>query len=227
MARTGLLVDYGGVLTGSLGRAFARVEARAGLEEGALLRVVQDAYDGHDGGVVGRVERGEAEPGDLREALVGALGTGDVDTDPRSVLEGLGDAFAPFGAFWDVVAQAHAAGVRTAMLSNSWGVDGYPRERLDAIFDTLVISGEVGLRKPDPAIFRLAADRLGLDVEACVFVDDLDRNVNAAAELGMHGVLYRHSELEAVVGELRAVLGVDLEVPKVGGEDARSGPDGR
>ena len=78
--------------------------------------------------------------------------------------------------------------MRTGLLSNSWGFDVYPFERLERHFDDLVLSGAVGLRKPDPAIYRLAAQRLGAAPGACVFVDDLQRNVEVASELGMVGV---------------------------------------
>ena len=60
------------------------------------------------------------------------------------------------------VRAARRAGIRTAMLSNSWGEDRYDRAQLEALFDAWVISGEVGMRKPDPAIYELAAERLGL-----------------------------------------------------------------
>ena len=86
-----------------------------------------------------------------------------------------------------VVGTARAAGIRTGLLSNSWGLD-YPREGWDELFDVVVISGEVGLRKPDPAIYLLAADRLRLRPAEVVFVDDLAPNVRGAAAAGMVGV---------------------------------------
>lgn len=101
------------------------------------------------------------------------------------------------------VAAARAAGVRTGLLSNSWGTVGYPRERFGALFDAVVISAEVGLRKPDPAIFLLAAERLGLPPRACVFVDDLDGNVAVARSVGMAGVVHRRAaETLPEVGDL-------------------------
>jgi len=72
----------------------------------------------------------------------------------------------------------------------------------------VVISGEVGLRKPDPAIYALAAERLGLSAEEIVFVDDLGPNVRAAVAVGMVGV--RHVEVGATVAELEVLLGVAL-----------------
>jgi epoxide hydrolase-like predicted phosphatase len=101
---------------------------------------------------------------------------------------------------------ARRGGVRTGLLSNSWGSGGYPRDRFVELFDVLVISGEVGLRKPDPAIYALAAQRLGVPAGECVFVDDLDVNVRAAEAAGMHGIWHRSTD--DTVAELAEVLGL-------------------
>ena len=103
----------------------------------------------------------------------------------------------------DVVRMARSTGVRTGLLSNSWGLD-YERDGWDALFDAVVISGEVGLRKPDPAIYALAAQRLGLSREQIVFIDDLRPNVQAAAAAGMVGV--QHVGLETTVSELEILF---------------------
>ena len=83
---------------------------------------------------------------------------------------------------------------RTAILSNA---DASLRQFLEVplgihdVFDTIVASAEEGIAKPEPAIYRLAAERLALPIEACVFVDDSEPNVLAAIELGMQGVVFR------------------------------------
>jgi putative hydrolase of the HAD superfamily len=76
-----------------------------------------------------------------------------------------------------------------------------------------VISGEVGLHKPQPEIYRLAADRLGVDAAACVFVDDLRENVRGAEQVGMTGILHR--DPQATLAHLDNLLGLDLS--KTGG----------
>ena len=81
------------------------------------------------------------------------------------------------------------------------------RDGLHALFDDVVVSAEVGMAKPDPAIFRLAADRLGLPPAACVFVDDWDDNVEAARAVGMRGVLHRVDKGDDLSEQLLA-LGV-------------------
>jgi epoxide hydrolase-like predicted phosphatase len=103
-----------------------------------------------------------------------------------------------------VVRRAHASGLRTGLLSNSWGND-YPRDGWDELFDAVVISGEVGLRKPDPEIYALAAERLGVPAEETVFVDDLSTNVRAAAAAGMVGV--HHTDPDRTISELEILFG--------------------
>ena len=111
-------------------------------------------------------------------------------------------------AMLDGVRAAHRAGVPCALLSNSWGsVDRY--ELPDDLFDARVLSGQVGLRKPDPAIYALAAERLSLAPEACVFVDDLPGNLEPARALGMATILHR-GDAAATLAEAGGLLGYDL-----------------
>jgi putative hydrolase of the HAD superfamily len=100
------------------------------------------------------------------------------------------------------------AGLRTALLSNSWGMDDYPRQLFPGLFDAVVISGEVGMRKPEERIFRHAAGLLGLTPEECVFIDDLKVNVVAAEALGMSAVL--HTDPATTLARLGEILGLPL-----------------
>ncbi|MFB6782756.1 HAD family hydrolase [Streptomyces sp. NPDC056352] len=93
----------------------------------------------------------------------------------------------PDEAMWRLVTDLRACGIRVGILSNSWGGD-YLYDRFAAAFDTVVISGEVGLRKPDAAIYELALRQLGLQAGAVAFVDDAKPNVLGAAKVGMHGI---------------------------------------
>ena len=115
----------------------------------------------------------------------------------------------PGGRIWEASQRLRDAGIATGLLSNSWGVDAYPTELLEEHFDDVVISAEVGIRKPDPAIFRLAAQRLDVALDACVFVDDLDLNVEAARALGMQAIHHDGDE-DRVLAELAEAFGVDL-----------------
>ena len=107
----------------------------------------------------------------------------------------------------DAVSAARAAGVRTGLITNSWGTGIYERAPL-RIFDATVISGDVGLHKPQPEIYELGAERIGVEPAACVFVDDLRENCAGAEEAGMTAVLHR--DPEATVTLLEQLLGVSL-----------------
>jgi epoxide hydrolase-like predicted phosphatase len=106
------------------------------------------------------------------------------------------------------VRRAHDHDFRTGLLSNSWGLDLYPRHLFEDLFDVVVISGEVGMRKPDPAIFRLTTKKLGVAPEACVFVDDHLGHLTAAGDEGMKTVLHRTPA--ETIAELESLLGVTL-----------------
>lgn len=110
------------------------------------------------------------------------------------------------------VARARRRGVRTAILSNDPGGPGAQalRDLAGPFVDEVVLSGDVGMAKPDRRIYMLAADRLGLSPGECVFVDDLVENVRAAAAAGMVGV--HHAEPSAAVDEIAILLDPDGEV---------------
>ena len=115
---------------------------------------------------------------------------------------------APDEEMIEAVRRARSAGIKTGLVSNSWGTRRYPRDLLGELFDGVVISAEVGIRKPSPEIYALGAERIGLEPQACVFVDDLPFNLVPAAELGMATV--HHQRTEETVPELERLLGVDL-----------------
>jgi epoxide hydrolase-like predicted phosphatase len=186
----GLLLDYGGVLTTPVTASFASFEQQAGIPAGRVVALLVAASRSDDGGLIGALERGELAV-DRFEAALAELLTSDGHRVPAGpLLAGLFATLRPDGPLWDLAVRARAAGHRTGVLSNSWGTGLYDHERLAAAFDVVVISGEVGLRKPDPAIYRLAADRLDLPPTDVVFVDDLEHNVDVARRVGMAGVLH-------------------------------------
>jgi len=207
-----LLLDYGGVLTGSVQGSFASFERRMGIPVGHSFEVLVRASRTTGGGLIGSLERGEITVEAFDGQLVSLLREGGYDVEAGRLLDGLFQALEPAGGLWDVTRQARAAGVATGLLSNSWGTHTYPRAVLDEHFDTLVISGEVSLRKPDPAIYHLACERIGRVPEQCVFVDDLARNVEVAREIGMSAVLHDGDDA-ATAAALAGLLGIELTVP--------------
>ncbi len=117
-------------------------------------------------------------------------------------------AYAPDERMLDAVRRAREAGIRTGLISNSWGTRRYDRGRLNELFDGVAISGEVGIRKPAPEIYELGARQIGVAPRQCVFVDDLPFNLEPAAELGMATV--HHTEAEQTIAELERLLDVPL-----------------
>lgn len=197
--RRGLIVDYGGVLTSDVFASF-----RAFCEaEGIATDTVRDRFrnDPEARDLLARLETGELAAADF-EPRFGAL----LGVEAEGLIARLFGGLEPDGAMIDGVRALRAAGTRTALLSNSWGDAAiYARALLEQLFDAWVISSEVGLRKPDPAIYELAAQRLGLPVTACVFVDDLPGNLKPARALGMATVLHR-GDAAATLAEVRGLL---------------------
>jgi epoxide hydrolase-like predicted phosphatase len=133
------------------------------------------------------LERGEVTDAEFEQILASALITVDGGPVPaEGLLTRMFAASVIQAEMLDLVRELRAGGLRTALLSNSWGgkADGYPQDLLTELFDVAVISGQVGMRKPEERIFRLAADQLGLQPEQCVFVDDVEGNITAAKALG-------------------------------------------
>jgi len=203
--RSGLLIDWGGVMTSDLFTGFAAFCEREGLEPAALATAFRSDPVARRALVdfeCGRIEQAAFEP-----IVAGALGVAEH--------EGLvGRMFADMrndDAMHDAVATLKRGGVRTALLSNSWGPETYDRRRFDELFDVLVISGEEGMRKPDPAIYALAADRIGLPYDELVFVDDLPHNLAPAAEAGIATI--HHTSAAETLPKLSDLFGVSLPRP--------------
>jgi epoxide hydrolase-like predicted phosphatase len=200
--RTGLIVDYGGVLTTDIFVSFRRFCESEGLDpETVRDRFLNDAE--------ARRLLEELETGRMREAEFEPAFAAVLEVESERLIDRLFGGMEPDEAMIDGVRAARAAGVRTGMLSNSWGDDRYPAEQLAELFDAWVISAQVGLRKPDPAIYELAAERLGLAREQCVFVDDLPGNLKPARALGMATVVHR-GDAAATLAEVSELLGVDI-----------------
>ena len=126
----------------------------------------------------------------------------------RSFVDRLFAGVIPDEPMIEAVRSAHRKRVPTGLISNSWGGTTYDTSLIEELFDGVVISGEVGLHKPEPEIFRLGAERIGVSPERCVFVDDLRENCEGAEAVGMTAILHRGAE--GTVPELERLLGVGL-----------------
>ncbi len=159
--------------------------------------------DAADGSPVHRLETGELPGADFEKVFAERLSTHDGTPVQADGL--LGRLFAGMRtdpAMFALINDLRTAGIQVGLLSNSWG-NTYPDSLLEA-FDAVVISGEVGLRKPDPVIYRLVLDQLAVPARRCVFVDDVPVNVTAAKELGMHAI--RHRDADETRAALEALI---------------------
>jgi putative hydrolase of the HAD superfamily len=204
-----LIVDFGGVLTNPLQEGFEAFAGSLGIELQDLVRVILPIYTGMSDDTVERFEKGELDEAEFSRELARRLETathGAVDSEGLVARVFAGVHLEP--VMLDAVDAVRRAGFKTALLSNSWGTSGYPRERFTELFDAVIISGEVGFRKPDPAIYELAVDRLDVAAERCVFVDDYPGHLEPAAQAGMTTVL--HISPQQTLAKLADLLGVAL-----------------
>jgi epoxide hydrolase-like predicted phosphatase len=191
-----VITDWGGVLTEPIRDVIQLwVEAEHidwDAYRAVMLPWLSNAYgdNGADVNPVHLLERGECTVAEFEATLAARL----VRTDggivaPDGLLKRMLSATeTKVPAMYDLIRALRGQGLRTGLLSNSWGTDGYPRDDFPALFDAVVLSAEVGMRKPEARIFQHAAGLLGLDPAECVFIDDVQANVDAAAACGMTGV---------------------------------------
>ena len=210
----GVITDWGGVMSTPIlttVRAWIEADGIDWESYRAVMRPwVADAYAvSGSPNPIHALERGECSAAEFEAILAARL----LRLDGGSVLaEGLlrrmFAALLPVPSMYDTIRALRVAGFGTALLSNSWGCDEYPRADFPGLFDTVVLSGEVGMRKPEREIFLHAAQTLGLPPEDCVFIDDMPANVAAAQALGMTGVL--HTETASTAKALQDLLGLPL-----------------
>jgi putative hydrolase of the HAD superfamily len=189
-----LLVDFGGVLTVSVLESFAAACAALGVDGPGFLRDCFSGTQSEDSPFVA------LELGKISTEEFGALVTPVLQRHSARPVDGRDWYAAVEAATWnldDAMVEAIGGlvdeGIPTALVSNSWGATySYPWESLPR-FTEVLVSRDVGMRKPDPAIYQLAADRLGVSPSACVFVDDLEVNLAPAREMGMTTILHENS----------------------------------
>ncbi len=193
-----VIFDWGGVVTSPIVETVtAWLEAERIDRESYMAAMrpwVRSAY-GPDAAEspIHALERGEVSDAEFEATLAAALIRIDgTPVEAPGLLRRMFDASVILDEMLELIKDLRSSGIRTSLLSNSWGgsEDGYPRHLFAGLFDDVVISGEVGMRKPEERIFQLAARRLGLAPADCVFVDDVEGNVVAAQALGFTTVLH-------------------------------------
>jgi epoxide hydrolase-like predicted phosphatase len=200
-ARSGLLIDWGGVLTTNLFASFYAYCLRAQIDPQTL----RGRFSGDPASreLLIALEKGELEEAAFELRFAALLGV-----EPDGLIDGLFAGVEPDAAMVDAVRKAHDAGVRTALVSNSWGVHRYPHDLMSEIFDGVVLSGEERMRKPSRRMYELGAERAGVLAERCVYVDDLPFNLPPAEKLGMATV--HHTSADTTIPELERLLGISL-----------------
>jgi epoxide hydrolase-like predicted phosphatase len=196
---TGLLVDFGGVLTTSVWDSFAAFCRDKSLAEDAVLRMFRE--DPAALAELRELETGRISEDEFERRFAERLGLDDATDLIDSMFRGM----KPSKPMVAAVRAARASGVHTGLVSNSWSTSHYDRELLDQLFDIAVISAEVGLHKPQPEIYLLASQRLRVEPSRCVFVDDLRENCAGAEAVGMTAIL--HLDVAATVARLEELLG--------------------
>jgi putative hydrolase of the HAD superfamily len=198
----GLLIDFGGVLTTNVFDSFKEFCRAEGLPEDSVKNMFREHGEGL--ALLRQLEKGELSAEEFSEQFAPLLG---VSAD--NLVERLFGGIGPDEPMLEAVRRAKAAGIKTGLISNSWG-DGlaYDPALLEELFDAVVISGDVGLHKPQPEIFHLGAERIGVAPEECVFVDDLRENCEGAEAVGMSAILHRGSA--GTLPQLQELLGVPV-----------------
>ncbi len=210
-----LIVDFGGVLTTSITTSLAQFCAATGVSPERLKDVLRDAYaegerpsDGALGHLVVALETGRIPPDEFEPLLAEALSHGlDAPLEPKGLIGRMFQSVGPDERMLAAVDMARNHGLKTAVLSNTWGRSVFFPEQFKS-FDAVVLSEHEGIRKPEPEIYLLAARKVGEAPEACVFVDDVPRNVEGARAVGMAGVL--HKDAAITIPKLEELFGVSL-----------------
>ena len=204
-----LVIDFGGVLTGPLQSGMVRFAAEHEIELQDLVRVSLKAYSGEDDELVQGFETGHVSEDEFcREFARRLKDETGVEIESQGIVDRIFGTLELAEEMMAAVVKIRQAGFKTALCSNSWGLGIYPFDRFPEMFDVVVISGEVGMRKPNRDIFELTLEKLGLPGEACVFVDDHPGHLKGATEVGMQTVLHRDPEQS--LGELEALFGISL-----------------
>jgi putative hydrolase of the HAD superfamily len=203
-----VVFDFGGVLSSPIASSFAFVQETAGIPLEALSRAMVAVTERDGANPLHELECGrvteEAFMADLAQVISDDVGRPvEMREFSEHYFRHLDTNFEMLG----LVRSVRARGYRTALLTNNVR-EWEPRWRamlpVDELFELVVDSAFVGMRKPDPAIYHLTCERLGLAPAACVFVDDFEVNCDAARDVGMHPV--RFHDTPQAIADVEAIL---------------------
>ena len=201
---TALILDFGGVLTTDLWASVRACSRREGLADDALLNLLHRDPDIHH--LFVGLERGEVGQAHFEAQLAAAAGL-----SPHGLLNRMCADLRPDHAMLSAVAILRDAGIRIGVLSNTWGTgyfNPYKGYDLQGRADAVILSDQVGYRKPEPEIFAMMLDLLAIEPHTTVFVDDVATNLPPAAALGM--TVIHHVNTRLTVPELERLFSSDL-----------------
>jgi putative hydrolase of the HAD superfamily len=199
--RSALLIDWGGVLTTNLFASFKAYCEQAEIDPKLLMGRFRTDPEARK--LLIALETGALDEATFEQRFAKLL-----EVEPDGLVDGMFAGVAPDTAMVNAVRMAHRAGIKTALVSNSWGVHRYPHDMFDELFDGVVISAEEGIRKPAVKMYELGAERAGAEPADCVYVDDLPFNLTPAEELGMATV--HHTDAAITVPRLEELLDTPL-----------------
>jgi len=208
-----VVFDFGGVYTGSPFTGVHGWHVDRGLDPAVGLRAVFGPYDQDTDHPWHRLERGEVAIAAAAEQIKAVAAEEGLDIDLFDLLSSMGGGGGVRQDVIDLTLGLRSRGYRTALITNNVAefADGWRAMiPVDDLFEFVVDSSQVGMRKPDPRIFRMALDRLGVAADEAVFLDDARGNIDAARALGMHAILVDDDHLPAL-DELQRLL--DAEGP--------------
>jgi epoxide hydrolase-like predicted phosphatase len=203
-----VIFDLGGVVLGSPLHAIARYERDHGIPTGFINRVVVESGSG---GAWSRLERGELELEAFYAAFEGDCQAAGEAISARLLMQRIAEISQPRPSMLAAVGAIRSRGLKAAALTNNWGGEGDSTRPLEPLFDAFIESSALGLRKPDPRIYRHACSVIEVEPARTVFLDDIGRNLKTARELGMTTI--KVDEPEAALAELEQVLGFVLRHP--------------
>ncbi|MDG2333419.1 MAG: HAD family phosphatase [Myxococcota bacterium] len=211
-----VIFDLGGVVLGSPLHAIAEYERELGIPTNFVNRVVAETAPD---GAWSRLERGEISMDIFFTDFEADCRAAGQTLSAAAMFERMGRAALPRPIMLEAIRRIRAAGLLTAALTNNWAnssddeADG-PGDGTRALaehFDVFVESSVEGLRKPDPKIYTLTCERLGIAPADAAFLDDIGSNLKSARALGMTTI--KVDRPEQALGELEAVIGLELKDP--------------
>jgi putative hydrolase of the HAD superfamily len=188
MTRTAVLMDFGGVITTSVLQAFEEFGEFLGAPPGLILELLR--HDTAARKLLVEHECGRIDADVFDRGFADRLCAHGVQVRPNRLSARMQAGLRRDEDTVRLIEELRAAGVPVALVSNAFGRDCYAGFDLDALVNVVVISSEVGVRKPSRRIYATACKRLGINPRDAVMVDDLQQNLDGAARLGIAGVLH-------------------------------------